>query len=198
MDFTSGNDETTFMFLFAKQILTFLSLNCINELFQTLKNGPFPIILHPAQNDHLSPHIHCLFGVKRPHQKIQLFGRALKKLLGSQITDQEGLNELLKKTVVALPGNESILKKFWSGLLGHCQMENNFAQLKTGMNSACINLLNFWKKNKTMQAVSDCLSIFNVKDIKRLLLCSGTVNNDYFAQEDYEKIDDSDKTEAVR
>ena len=135
MDSASGNDSTTFMFLFAKEILTFLSLNCINELFQTLKNGPFPIVMHPAQNN-LSSHIHCLYGVKRPHQKIQLFMKALKKLLGSQIIDQEGLNQLLKKTVVALPGNEKTLEKFWSGLLGYSQMENNFAQLKICMNSA--------------------------------------------------------------
>ena len=136
------------MFIFAKEILTFLSLNCINELFQTLKNGPFPVVLHPAQSDHLSPHIHCLFGVKRSHQKIQLFGRALKKLLRSQIIDQEGLNELLKKTVVALPQNEKTLEKFWSGLMGYCQMENNFAQLKIGMNLACTNKGGFRRPGK--------------------------------------------------
>ena len=53
-------------------------------------------------------------------------------------------------------------------------------------------------KNQIVETVSDCLNIFNVKDIQRLLLASGTVKEDYFAQEDYEEIDDSDKTEAVR
>lgn len=193
--------DISFMFILGINILAFLSIKTISELFHILSEGCHLVVMHDSLDDRAA-HLHIAFPCteRARHAKIQNFVRFISSLLRDYIINRFGLLNHLKQ--VNVNSTDFDIEKLSACLFAQDQCKHNGSKLKSCPDKITRELVERCAMDY-LPLDLDCLDVGLPEDIqKQIHLAAGNFQKSHYGDDgkstkttDFDLLEDG---EAVR
>ena len=190
--------QSAYLFTIGVEILKYLTVTTIFEIFSIIREANFLVIYHPKREDQSQEaHIHAVFPVKVKLSKVQQFERSFKSHLRGKVNSDKGLNLYLKANNVLV--DDLDLQQLTRCMFGQDDTQSNSQTVTDNNDPITKKVLEMANANAdSLTCDSDCLSCLKFEDAKAIYINSGTVPSEFYVTEEDEIGGKENENEAIR